>query len=346
MDQPTRLAILGLGRWGEHLVRNFLALSEAQVVAVVDPNPDRLNFIRQQVALPDTIQYFDQWLPALALPDLQAVVIATPATTHYALIKIALNRGLHVLTEKPMTLDLTTGEELCQLAKHHQLVLVVDHTYLFHPAVREGRQVIQSGRLGQYRYAYAARTNLGPVRQDVDALWDLAIHDLSILHYWLGHRPQTVAAWGQLWLQPEARPEFPHGLRDLGWLRLTFPNQIPAMIHVSWLNPDKQRRLALVGDQGTLVMDELASQGPLTLYAGQLHDQTGGFQPSPIEAISLPVPTTEPLRQVCRHFLDCIAHRQPSSVTSGELATDLVTVLQAASQSVQQGGIPISVTYR
>jgi predicted dehydrogenase len=334
---PVNLALFGLGRWGTHLLRNFLALPQAEVVAVVDPNPQRLSQIRHQFSLPDTVQSYDQWPQALTLAGLDAVVIATPASTHYSLIKAALERGLHVLSEKPMTLEPASSAALCQLAIAQQRQLVVDHTYLFHPAVQRGYDLCQSQTLGELRYAYATRTNLGPVRPDVDAFWDLAIHDVSILNHWLGQLPTQVAAWGQVWLQPEPQAAFPSGRRDGGWVRLTYATGLEATLHVSWLNPDKQRRLGLVGDRGTLVLDEMASSSPLTLIQGGFTPTDGGFSPNPVTHQTIPLPPTEPLEQMGRHFLDCVQHNRPSTLSSGLVATDLVRVMATINRAAETG---------
>ncbi|MBC1324745.1 Gfo/Idh/MocA family protein, partial [Trichormus variabilis] len=201
----TKIAVIGVGRWGVHLLRNFLAHPQAEVVAIVDPHPERLTVVKQQFNLAESVLLTTQWSDLQTVPELTAVAIATPATTHYALIKDALAQGYHVLAEKPLTLDPTECQELCQLAERRQLILMVDHTYLFHPAVEEGQTVIQAGKLGELRYGYATRTHLGPVRQDVDALWDLAIHDIAIFNNWLGKAPVSVQATGTVWLQGEGK---------------------------------------------------------------------------------------------------------------------------------------------
>ncbi len=337
LPPPVNLALVGLGRWGTHLLRNFLALPAARVVAVVDANPHRLAQVRHQFSLPDTVLGYEHWTTALALADLDAVVVATPAGTHYPIIKAALEKRLHVLSEKPVTLDSASSAELCRLATRQERQLVVDHTYLFHPAVQRGFQLCQQQELGHLRYAYAARTNLGPVRPDVDAFWDLAIHDISILNHWLGQRPTQVSAWGSIWLQPQGLPHFPTGLRDVGWVRLTYPNQLEALIHVSWLNPDKQRRLGLVGDRGTLILDEMTPDSPLTLYQGTLNPSEPSFVPAGLSQQPLALAAAEPLEQMCRHFLDCVQNSRPSALSSGQVATGLVQVMEAISQAAETG---------
>ncbi|MEA5451477.1 Gfo/Idh/MocA family oxidoreductase [Leptolyngbya sp. CCNP1308] len=337
--RPINLAIFGLGRWGSHLLRNFLALPAARVVAMVDPDRQQLEDLRDRFTLGDTVACYDDWHRAMIHPGLEAVVIATPASTHYPMIQAALKAGLHVLSEKPLTLDSTSSAVLCQLAAAQQRQLMVDHTYLFHPAVQRGRELCP--QLGPLRYGYAARTNLGPVRPDADVFWDLAIHDISILNRWLGRLPTTVAAWGTVWLQtPSAQA--PTGLRDAGWLRLLYPNPpgsnpLEVMVHVSWANSDRQRRLALVGDRGTLVFDESPQAHPLTLYAGHFQAQAAPFVPSGPEAEVVTIAPQEPLKQMCIHFLDCVANDAPSSVSAGQMATDLVRVMEAIAIAAETG---------
>ncbi|MGB3309193.1 MAG: Gfo/Idh/MocA family oxidoreductase [Nodosilinea sp.] len=341
---PLDLAIVGLGRWGTHLLRNFLALPEAKVVALVDPDRQRLHDLCDRFGLAHTACY-DTWSEAIAHPGIEAAVIATPASTHYPMIKVALEQGLHVLSEKPLTLKHATSATLSQLAIARQRQLMVDHTYLFHPAVQRGRDLCPT--LGTLRYGYAARTNLGPVRPDADAFWDLAIHDISILNYWLGAQPTAVAAWGQAWLQTHPQENFALGLSDMGWLRLIYeqgdrPHPLEVMVHVSWANPDKQRRLALVGDRGTLVLDESPQAHPLTLYRGQFQTQVAPFVPTGPQAEAIAIAPTEPLSEMCRHFLHCAAVNQPSPISSGQMATDLVKVMAAISTAVETGEtIPI-----
>jgi predicted dehydrogenase len=168
-----------------------------------------------------------------------------------------------VLAEKPLTLKLSESQALCDLAQQQQRQLVIDHTYLFHPVVETGQQVIAKGKLGDLRYGYAARTHLEPVRPDVDALWDLAIHDIAIFNTWLGQTPIQVQATGTVWLQPDREfetdriqdltPISNSGLSDIVMATLTYPNGFRAFLHLCWLNPDKQRRLGVVGSEGTLI---------------------------------------------------------------------------------------------
>ncbi len=338
MEQPIGVAIFGAGRWGTHLIRNFLAHPQAQLLALVDPEPRRLAAIAQQFALnqrQQPIYLSSDWQAGMAYPGVEAVAIATPASTHYGLIQAALQRGHHVLAEKPLALEVAECQALCELAATQQRQLVIDRTYLFHPAVVQGQAIVQSHQLGQLHYGYATRTHLGPVRRDVDALWDLAIHDLAIFNNWLGETPRQVQAQGLQWLPAENQPG--GGLADLVWVSLTYPSGFQARIHLCWANPDKQRRLGLVGSEGTLVFDELAPD-PLVLYGGGWAATEPGWQPHPVKQTPIEVATGEPLERVCDHFLHYVQTRQPSPISSGWLGTQLVQTLTALSQSLRQGG--------
>jgi predicted dehydrogenase len=340
---PIKLALLGVGRWGTHLLRNFLAQPQAEIIAVVEPSIERLQSLPQQFELPDSTWLTSDWTEALNLPGLEAVVIATPAATHYPLIRAALERGLHVLAEKPLTLKVEEAIELCELADQQQRQLIIDHTYLFHPAVQQGRSIVQQGKLGELRYGYATRTHLGPVRQDVDALWDLAVHDIAIFNHWLKETPLQVQAQGTSWLQG-CLAQCPSGLADLVWIRLTYPSGFQATIHLCWANPDKQRRLCLAGSQGTLVFDELKGDAPLTLLQGRLEANQQHFVPMDHQQEVIPVEAIEPLHQVCHHFLSCIQQGITSPISSGWLGAELVQILSALTASLQVGGKAIEVS--
>lgn len=334
---PVKLALFGGGRWGSHLLRNFLEHPNAQVIAVVDPCTHNLNALARQYALKQ-ITVTTDWQAALKLSDVEAIAIATPAATHYTLIHAALTQGRHVLAEKPLTLDVAESISLCQLAAQQHRQLVIDHTYLFHPAVQRGRALIQQGKLGELRYGYATRTHLGPVRQDVDALWDLAIHDIAIFNHWLGATPIEVQAHGTGWLQPNLSPvPFTQGLSDLVWIKLNYANGFQAFIHLCWSNPDKQRRLSLAGSQGTLVFDEMTAS-PLMLLQGSLQEQSGRFMPQNQSEQAIELEAIEPLQAVCTHFLECVQQNRESDVSSGWLGAKLVQILAALTQSLHQGG--------
>lgn len=334
----TRIAILGVGRWGVHWVRNFLQHPQAEVIAIVDRSDEQLKECREKFNLDKSkIVLATDWESVRSRKDIDAVVVATPASTHYQLIADALQLGYHVLAEKPLTLDAKECVELTRLAEKQQRQLLVDHTYLFHSAVERGFQVMRSQQLGELRYGYAARTHLGPVRQDVDALWDLAIHDIAIFNHWLGQIPNRVQARGNVWLQ--------NGLADLVWATLTYPDGFQAHLHLCWLNTDKQRRLCVVGEQGSLIFDEMSSEAPLTLDKGYFQKQGERFIPDGLSREVLEIAASEPLKKVCDRFLDNIRQSETCSLSSGWVGAQLVQILSCLSLSLQRQGEIITVNY-
>lgn len=341
------IAILGAGRWGNHLIRNFLTQDRAEIAAIVDPNPTRLKEIQHQYTFPSSVKFLTDWRSlfdpnVISTSDphsnqslnLDAIVVVTPALTHAAIVETALLHQLHVLAEKPLTLTVAEAQHLTALAQQQNRQLVIDHTYLFHGAVQAGQQAV--AQLGTLRYGYATRTNLGPVRLDVDALWDLAIHDLAILGQWLGTSPLQVQAHGQAWLPNPGEDQ--QGLADGVWALLRYPQGITIQCHWCWHNADKQRRLAIVGDRGTLIFDELAPT-PLWLQWGEFQaSEDFPFVPRGLGQESIPFASQEPLAAVCAHFLDCVERNEPSTLSNGTIAVELIRTLVALSRSLRNGG--------
>jgi predicted dehydrogenase len=345
------LALLGVGRWGSHLLRNFLNHPYARVKAIADTSAEHLQQAVERFDLPPGLMITNQWQEAIATQGVEAVVIVTPASTHTPLIRTALEHHCHVLVEKPITVDIQEAEALCAFAREKQRCLMVDHTYLFHPVVAAGQAAMKAKRIGNLRYGYASRTHLGPVRPDVDALWDLAIHDISIFNHWLGDRPCHVQAYGQTWLQPNTAvpPLFPSGLSDMVWAILTYPSGFQATLHLCWSNPDKQRRLCIVGSEGTLVFDEMQRDQPLTLLSGHLQQDGQRFIPDGQGHRAIATESAEPLNQMCTHFLEHVLNiptsRFPSHHSDGTVGTDLIRVLTALSLSLNTGGRAIAIEY-
>ena len=363
------IAVFGAGRWGTNLVRIFGKHPNAHLVAVIDPHPERLVVLQERFSL-NGVVLATNWKSVLGSPEIEAVAIATPAVTHYSLITDALQQGHHVLAEKPLTLNVAECLELSHLAEQQHRLLMVDHTYLFHPAVKRGKEVVQLGYLGELRYGYAARTHLGPVRQDVDVMWDLAIHDIAIFNTWLEELPVQVQATGRVWLPRDGEMEewgdaetrrrgdaetrrqrnksqttnnTQKSLADLVQVILSYPSGFQAFIHLCWLNPDKQRRLTVVGTQGSLIFDEMDTQASLTIQHGYLEQQGNQFTPAGQSREVLDIESTQPLELVCDRFLQDILTKQPSNLSSGWVATQLVKILSCLSQSLQQGGHPVKV---
>ncbi|MEG3977228.1 Gfo/Idh/MocA family oxidoreductase [Microcoleus sp. herbarium8] len=359
------IAVLGAGRWGVNLIRNFIEHPNSQVLAVVDPNRDSLMAVQKQFNFNESVILATDWSQVQELPGLDAVAIATPASTHYTLAATALQKGYHVLVEKPLAINLSEAIKLCQLAEKQQRQLFVDHTYLFHPAVDRGQRIIQQHQLGKLRYGYAQRTHYEPVRHDVDALWDLAIHDIAIFNTWLQQTPIQVTATGTVFRKEEGRGKKEEarskteeginqqkGLADLVWVTLTYPDGFQALIHLCWLNPDKQRRLTVVGSLGTLIFDEMSAESMLILQQGSSNRR--GEEHNVCESAIAPGLTTsipsreilsleqvEPLRRVCDRFLTSVQTNTPCPTSSGDASVELIRILSALSKSLELGGQPV-----
>lgn len=336
-----RVGQIGHGYWGPNLLRNLMDLNEAQVVGVADVDPKRLAQARRNGA---GIELFVDPSELLARPDLDAVVIATPAKTHFELGTRALEAGKHVLIEKPLAMSVAEGLALVALAEEKGLVLMAGHTFLYNAAVRRLKRYVDEGELGRVFYVYSQRLNLGRVRRDVNALWNFAPHDISILLYLLGELPDVVSARGCACLRPD--------IEDVVFMALTFASGVAAHVHISWLDPQKVRRMTVVGSQKMAVYDDVSTDAKVVIYdrgvdriptaaSPRDFDTFAEFQLLPrygdvvIPALKFP----EPLRLECQHFLDCI-RTGSRPLTDGTHGVDVVRVLEAAQCSLVGGGQP------
>jgi predicted dehydrogenase len=337
-----RIAVLGAGHWGPNLIRNFHNHQASDVVWVVDRDESRLALTRSRYP---EIRVTPDAGPVLADPDVDAVVVATPTTTHYALAAAALRAGKHVLVEKPIATRVEEAEELCALARAGGRVLMVGHVFLFNSAIRRVKEYLDQGKLGQIFYISMVRTNLGPIRMDVNAAWDLAAHDVAIVNYWLEAVPTHAAAHGGSWINP--------GIEDAAFANLWYGNGVIANLHVSWLNPRKVRDITIVGEKGMLTFDDMNLSEPLRLYdktvteqrsAAGFIDTFASFRTSIREGdILIPkVPTNEPLRAECDHFLECIA-QGTRPVSGGWSGAAAVRVLSAFDRSMAGDGQKVAV---
>jgi predicted dehydrogenase len=341
----SNLALIGCGYWGPNLLRNFSQLEGVRVKTVADPSPERRAFVTRgfkEVGLANSAS------EVLRDPEIQAVVIATPAASHAGLVREALEAGKDVFVEKPLALTTAEARSLATLADERRRVLMVGHTFLFNAAVRELKRRIDAGELGKIHYLYSQRLNLGIVRSDVNASWNLAPHDVSIGNYLLGARPISVSANGVRALQPEAR------LEDVVFLAITYPGNVVMHVHVSWLDPQKVRRLTVVGDRRMIVYDDV-SEDKLHVYDKGI---TRG-DPVPMEqptdfarfkmitrAGDLTIPNIrvpEPLAEECRHFAECLKTRA-RPLADGWGGAAVTAVLEAADRSLAAGGAPIDVS--
>jgi predicted dehydrogenase len=332
-----RVAVIGAGRWGPNLIRNFHNRQESVVVWVVDRDVRRIAQVRSRFA---DVQVGDDPAAVLADPTVDAVVVATPTSTHYGLVKAALEQKKHVLVEKPITTDARQAEELRILADRVGRVLMVGHVFLYNAGVQRVKQILAAGDLGRIYYMSMVRTNLGPIRMDVNAAWDLASHDLSIVNYWLDAGPTSVSAVGGSWINP--------GVEDAVFATLRYPNGVLVNLHASWLNPRKNRDVTVVGDRRMLTFDDMNLNEPLRIYDKQVTDELthpayvdsfASFRSSVRDGdITIPrVAMNEPLKDECDHFLECItAGRRPRSDGAEGLA--VVRALEALARSVRNAG--------
>jgi predicted dehydrogenase len=332
-----RVAVLGAGHWGPNLIRNFHNREQSEVAWVIDPDDARLAHVRAR--FPD-VRTGNQATLALDDASVDAVVVATPTSTHYKLAKAALEGGKHVLVEKPIATKVEEAAELCELAARHTRVLMVGHVFVYNPGVQRVRRHLDAGELGRVYYVSMVRTNLGPIRVDVNAAWDLAAHDISIVNYWLGCDPLTVSAIGGTWINP--------GIEDAVFATMRYPGDVLVNLHVSWLNPRKARDITVVGEKRMLTFDDMNLSEPLRIYDKQVTearatpdwvDSFASFRASIRDGdITIPkVALGEPLKTECDHFLDCVrSGRAP--LTDGRGALVVVRALDALQRSVRNHG--------
>lgn len=331
-----RIGIIGLGYWGPNLVRCFSDLDDCKVTAVCDQNYDHLLQIKDRYPSVYPLESFD----ALLDRDLvDAVVIATPTASHFDLTRRALERDLHVFVEKPLAESTEQCRELVRLAGERNRCLFVGHVFLHASPVIKLRELIASDELGKINYISSRRLNLGPVRSDVNALYDLAPHDISMMLYLLDQSPTSVTCCGFDRLHP--------GIHDVCNLTMNFPDKRMGMVHVSWLDPRKERVLTVVGDKKMAVYDDLEQEKIKVFDKGidRPSSATGDFAEFQIAyryggSYSPFIQEQEPLKAECGEFLRCIAEGDLPR-TDGTNGLQVVQVLEAAQVSLHSGGHPV-----
>ena len=332
-----KIGIIGYGYWGPNLVRNFSECGTAAVQAVSDLRPERLKPVATRYpAIQTTTNHRD----LLDNPGIDAIAIATPVSTHFDLALQALKAGKHVLVEKPFTATAEQARILIEEADRRKLTLMVDHTFLFTPAVRKIKELVQSGDLGRLYYYDSVRVNLGLFQHDVNVLWDLAVHDLSIMDFILGARPQAVSATGMAHVagQPE----------DMAFLTCYFADSVIAHFHVNWLAPVKIRRTLIGGDRKMIVYDDLEPSEKIKVYdkgitvnePEGIYKMMVGYRTGDMWAPQLA--TTEALLAEARHFAECVeTGKRP--LTDGQAGLNVVRILEAASASIRNRGQPVEL---
>jgi predicted dehydrogenase len=340
----VEVGVVGVGYWGPKLVRNLYDTPSADLSWVIDRDRTRLERIGQQYPRVQTSDRYDDLLDS----SVEAIVIATPIRTHHALAKAALLRGKHVMIEKPLAASSAECEELIALADARGLTLMVGHTFEYNAAIRALRQIVERGDLGDVYYVDTARLNLGLFQRDINVIWDLAPHDLSILLHVLQREPISVSARGGAHIH--------QGVHDVVFMELRFPDNILANVHLSWLYPRKERRVTIVGSKKMLVCDDVQEIEKIRIYdkgvdlpsrSDQLPHETDEFFDFHLSYrygdVSIPhVPFDEPLRAQCGHFLDCIRTGQ-RPLTDGREGLTVVRLIEAANRSLHEGGRQVMV---
>jgi predicted dehydrogenase len=333
-----RIAVIGYGYWGPNLVRNFLQTDGVAVVAVCDRSDDRRAAVERVYPAVRTYADVDE---VLAAGDVDAVAIATPVSTHFDLAMRALAAGKHVLVEKPMTSTVAEGETLVAEAAERGLTLMVDHTFVYTSAVRKIRELLAGGGLGELYYYDSVRVNLGLFQHDVSVLWDLAVHDLSIMDYVLRKQPVAVSATGLAHVP--GRPE------NIAYMTMFFDGSLIAHVHVNWLSPVKVRRTLLGGSRRMVVFDDLEASEKIKVYdrgismdasPESLYQMRVGYRTGDMWAPQLAV--REALSAGAAHFIDCITRGLPP-LTDGAAGLRVVRLLEAAGVSIANNGEPVAL---
>lgn len=333
-----RVGIIGLGHWGPNHLRVFSQLDGSTVTVCCDANQKRLESL---AASNKDIRFTTNLDEMLASEDLDAVVIATPTATHFEVASKALKAGKHVLCEKPLTENVEESKELAELARMQGLILSTGFVFLFNPGIQSLKRAISDGELGNIYYCSAVRTNLGPVRNDVNCVFDLASHDISIFNHLLNSVPETVSATGQAFLQPE--------VEDVAFITLSYPKNVVCSIRASWLDPRKVRQVTVVGDESMALWDDLGELGPVILYDAGIvnepyYDSWGAFKMLARRGeMKVPkVQVGEPLKNQGQAFLNVIQNNE-QNICCPDFAIGITKVLCAVNESMAADGKPIAV---
>jgi predicted dehydrogenase len=331
----TKVGLIGLGYWGPNLARVLNQSRRCEFVACCDTNSENLRKVTRQYP---TLRGFSSACEMLK-SDVDAVVLATPISTHYSLAREALNAGKHVMVEKPLTHNSSCAEELVSLAERKGFTLMTGHTFIYSPPVVKVKEVIDSGNLGEIYYISLSRVNLGLYQSDVDVIWDLAVHDISILLYWLNEIPIQASAFGRACVKNHKN--------DVAFIWLRFPSGVITAIEISWLSPQKLRRSIVVGSRRMVVYDDTESSEKLKIYDRGviLHapETFGEFQLTYRmgDMVAPHLSNQEPLALEIDHFLECVeTGMQPK--TNGEFGANVVRVLEMAVESLNfsMNGVP------
>ena len=333
----VKIGVIGCGHWGPNHIRVFNQLPNSEVIMCADLDPQRLAVIK---TLFPGVNVVTDYKEILKNPEIDAVCVSSPTNTHFEFSRNALEQNKHVFCEKPLALDPKECLALKDLANRQNKILMVGHVFVFNKGIVRLKEYIESAELGRIQYAHSERTNLGPFRYDVNALWDLAPHDISIFNYLFDSCPINVSARGQKALGT--------ALEDLTFASMEYPNNILVNIHVSWLDPKKVRQITLVGDKKMIVWDDLDNVGPIKLYdkhverTSTFYESYGDFQLLSREG-SITVPHIgfhEPLKVQGQYFIDCIENNRPPERADAQKGYEVVKTLCAIQKSIENNGVP------
>lgn len=317
----TQVGVVGFGYWGKNLVRNFYELGA--LGAVCDNNPNNLSKGKAQYPGPKFLSSYDELLAQASIP---AVVIAAPAEAHSTLVEKALNKGKDVFVEKPLSLDIKSGQKLVTLATEKDRILMVGHLLWYHPAILKLKEVISTGELGRIRYIYSNRLNLGKIRNEENILWSFAPHDISVIIGLLEEMPDEVIAQGGNYLKKD--------IADVTVSCFNFPSGKKAHIFVSWLHPFKEQKLVVVGEKKMAVFDDLEKSEKLLLYPHTIEWKGNIPVANKANAELIPLDSDEPLRAECQHFINCVETRSTPR-TDGQEALRVLSVLESCQKALE-----------
>jgi predicted dehydrogenase len=332
------IGLVGCGHWGPNYLRAFSELGGCRLVAACDLNPDRVAHASRRYP---GVRAVDSLEALLADKAITAVVVATQASLHFSVVRSVIESGRDCLVEKPMTLDVDEARHLRDLARARQRILMVGHVFQYNTAINLVRQLITSRAIGELEYLYFTRTNLGPIRSDVNVVWDLMAHDVSILLHFLHESPSWVSAQGASYLQP--------GCQDVAFATVGFDGGVIANIRASWLDPRKVREITVVGTRKMIFFNDLEASEPVRIFdkgavRERTHESSEVFKLVPRigEIVSPALPASEPLKNQCMQFLNCI-HTRGQPLTDAEDGLRVVEVLSAIDRSVNTNGAPQSL---
>jgi predicted dehydrogenase len=325
-NDPTTVGVVGLGYWGPNLARNFAGLPDAELTWLCDDRPDVRERFAATYPQARTTGDLDD---LLADPDLDAIVLATPVPTHGALSLRVLEAGKHCFVEKPLAQSVADAERAVEAARAADRILMVGHLLQFHPGLKRLKELVDGGELGDVRYIYGNRLNLGKLRADENALWSLGAHDVSVLLHLAGEEPFELSARGESYMNP--------GVEDVVFAFMRFPSGLAAHLHLSWLDPHKERRFTVVGSSRMATFDDMAVEGKLTVYDKGFDEKTdtyGEYITRSGDIWSPVIPNAEPLRLECQHFLESIREGR-APLTDGEAGLRVVRVLEGLQNDLE-----------